>query len=261
MQAARADEHDLITRSELARQGSARAQRAATPTAAPASSMSRGSTQSRQRRRLAPAPGAAGVVAGAAPALQQRLRARGVRVPLRRARGEVSVDDEWQRADAAEVVEDRRDRVVGDVGEAVEAAALEHLASDDRLRAEALDDERERAAIQLEHERRLAPGGINCPPTTRAEQRGGGERLGHCQALARVERGVVHAGLAVARSSRLVAHGVSLRPGLAPRCARRHERAPWQRSIRTSDRCSPRRRRGASCAAMLCSSNGSRRRS
>ena len=140
-----------------------------------------------------PAPGAAGVEAGALPALEQRCGALAVGVPLRGAGGEVGVDDERQRADAAEVVEDRGDRVVGDVGEAIDPMALQHVARDDRLRAEALHHERERATVEVEHERGLAARGVARPPAARVDQRGGGESARHRHALAVVERVVVDA--------------------------------------------------------------------
>ena len=94
------------------------------PTAAPASSISSSASM----------PGSDGdsppphTQPASAQALRQpsssALGALGLAVPLRGAGREVRVDDERQRADAAEVVEDRGDGVIGDVGEAVDALAL-----------------------------------------------------------------------------------------------------------------------------------------
>ena len=94
------------------------------PSALPASSISSQDEQVDERGRLAPAPRALGVVAGAAPPGKQRVGALGVLVPRARAGGEVGVDDERQSADADQVVEDGGDGVVGDVVEAVDAGEL-----------------------------------------------------------------------------------------------------------------------------------------
>ena len=67
-------------------------------------------------------------------------------IPLRRARGEVRVDHQRQRAHAAEVVDDRRHGVVRHAVEAVHAELLLDLARDDRLGPKSLDDEAERPA-------------------------------------------------------------------------------------------------------------------
>ena len=121
-----------------------------------------------------------------------------VLVPARVAGGEVGVDDERQGPHADEVVEDRGDRVVGDVVEAVDALLLEHRTGDQRLRAEPLEHQRERALAELEHERRLAAGGVEGPAPARAEQRGGRQGAQHRQALGGVERVVVDARVAIA---------------------------------------------------------------
>ena len=154
-----------------------------------------------QRRRLSAAPHAAGVGAGASPPLQQGGGALALQVPLRDAGCEVGVHDEWQRAAAAEIVEDRRDRIVGDVPEPVDALALEHLAGDDRLRAQALDDERECLLSELEHERGLAPRCVEGAAAARQQQRRGRQGLCHRQPLAGIERAIVHARRAVAAAS------------------------------------------------------------
>ena len=196
MQPAGGDEHDLIARREVL----------AHDRAVPVGNRADGGARQldvvlgehpRQRRRLAPAPHAARIRARAAPALEQRLRALALQIPLRGAGSEVRVHDERQRADAAEVVHNRRDGVVGDVSEAVDPLLFEHVAGDDRLRAEPLEDERKRLRAELEHERGLATRGVERAPAARRQQRGRRQRLGHRQALAGVERVVVDSGRAV----------------------------------------------------------------
>ena len=198
MQPAGGHEHDLIARRKLARRGSASDPRARTPTAAPASSMSR-SSSSPGSDGDSPPPHAqpASAHARRQPS-SSAVGARGLRVPLRGARGEVGVDHERQRAHAAEVVEDRRDGVVGDSAKRLTPCSSSTCRRDDRLRAESLDHERERPPAELEHERRLSPRSVERAAARRREQRRGRQRLGHRQALGRVERVVVHARRAVA---------------------------------------------------------------
>ena len=197
VQAARAHQQDLIARAKLLSEDRRRAGRHGAHRRARQLDVALGH-QPRQRRRLASPPRAASIRAALAPALEQRLRSLGLAVPVGGARREVRVHHQRQRARTAEVVDDRRDRVVGDVREAVAAVALLHLARDHRLRAEPLEHERKRASLELEHERRLAPRGIQRARPMRREHRRGRQRLGHRQALARVERGVVDARVAIA---------------------------------------------------------------
>ena len=84
----------------------------------------------------------------------------GPRVPRRRPGGDIGVDDQWQSTHATEVVHDRGHGVVTDRVEAVDAGRVLVGPGDHRLRAEALEDERERDAPDLEYRRRLSEGGF-----------------------------------------------------------------------------------------------------
>src|ERR1019366_3708587 len=151
------------------------------PTAAPASSMSCSSSSPRSDRD-----------------------SLALRVPLRGAGGEVRVDHERQGPHAAEIVEDRRHGVIGDVGETVDALAFEHVPGDDRLRAQPLDDEGKRLPAQLEHECGLPARGVERAPAPGLQERRRRQGLGHGQSLAGVERVVVNPGRTVAGA--LIAH-------------------------------------------------------
>ena len=104
---------------------------------------------------------------------------------------EIGVHHERERADAAQIVDDRRHRVVGDVVERAHAELLLDLPGDDRLGPEPFDDERERLPTGLERERRLAPGLVERAPAGGTQKLRGCERLGQRVALAGVERAVV----------------------------------------------------------------------
>src|SRR5207248_6252216 len=105
---------------------------------------------------------------------------------------EVGVDDERERADAAEIVDDRGDRVERNIGEAVHAKLLHRLTGDDRLGPEPLDDEREAPPTQFEYERRLAARLVD-RLAVRLDETRGGQGGGQRAPLARVEGGVVDA--------------------------------------------------------------------
>ena len=196
MQAAALHEHDLISGLELLPQDRASARWDEPDRAARKLDLLCGD-ESRQRRGLPAAPHRPRVDAGATPARHQRLLTVGVRVPVRRPRREVGVDHQRHRAHATKIVDDGRNRVVGDTLETLRFDQVKSLTSDDRLGAEALEHERERLVPDLEHERRLAAGSIDRASAERCEQVRGGERLGQRAALAGIKSVVVDAGGAV----------------------------------------------------------------
>ena len=165
--------------------------------------------QFRQRGRLAAPPRAAGVDARVVPAIDELLVPVPVAEPIRLAGGEVGVYDERARADAAEIAQDRADRVVGHVPKTVDPELLGDGARDDRLCAQALEHLGEAlTARRLEHERGLPAGGLIDPSPAALERSGGLERTQHGVALAAVEDRIVHPGFAVPlRALVVLVHG------------------------------------------------------
>ena len=122
-------------------------------------------------------------------------------VPLRSPGREVGVDDQRQRADAAEVVDDRRDGVVGDVGEVV----LALLSSTCRAMIDLVprpSTTKAKACSPSSNTNAGSPrDSSSARPPLPASSGEVDKRLGHRQALAGVERVVVHAGRAVGGTS------------------------------------------------------------
>ena len=118
-------------------------------------------------------------------------------MPVGAAGREIRVHHDRQGADARDVVHDRGDGVDRDVGEAVLARLLEPVAREDRLRAEALNDERELLATELEHERARPARFLDHAPAVGGDQRRRGLSVPDRGALALVEDVVVDARLAV----------------------------------------------------------------
>ena len=129
-----------------------------------------------------------------------------VRVPVRRPGCEVGVDHEGGRSDAAQIVDDRRDRVVrhvaevpgGDVGVRVDQTG------DHRLGTQPFEHEREGLIAELEHEGRLAAAGVQRQAAVVGEEMGCRQRCRQGVALTGVEGAVVDAGGAVGARRRLV---------------------------------------------------------
>ena len=196
MKAVARDDHDLVARSEVGTEDRTAAL-GDDPDRAAGELYVVGRDQPGQRRRLAASPGGAGVDARLSPAGEQPAVAVLVRVPVGRSGREVGVHDQRHRADAAQIVDDRRHRVVRDVVERAQAELLLYLSRDDRLGPESLDHERERLPAGLEHERGLASRLVHSPAAGRGQQPGRRERLGQRVALAGVERVVVDPGRTV----------------------------------------------------------------
>ena len=198
MQAAASYEHNLITRRQRGAEDRPTAGRHGADRAS--GELDLGSRDHPgQRWGLAASPRRTGVDAGALPSREECGLPRLVLVPVRGAGGEIGIDHEREGAHAAEVVDDRRDGVVGDVRERLDAELVLELSRDHRLGAEALDHERERLAGELEHERRLAPGLVEGLAAAGAEQPRGGEGRAQRSPLAGVESVIVDARSAVRR--------------------------------------------------------------
>ena len=168
MKAVARDDHDLVARRQVGPQNRPASGRDDADGAAGELDVL-GGDEPRQGRRLAASPGGSGIDARLAPAFHQPGVPLFVGVPVGRSGCEIGVNHQRYRPHAAEVVDDRRHRVVRDVVERAHAELLLHLAGDDRLGAEAFDDERERLAAGLEYERRLAPRLVDGAPSGRGE--------------------------------------------------------------------------------------------
>ena len=124
----------------------------------------------RQGRRLSAPPCCACVNTGLPPTCKESGFPALVFVPLRRSGREVSVDDQRQRADATEVVHDRRNRVVCDVGEWSGAELGLDLTRDDRLGAQTLEHEAKGATRDLKDESGLSARLIDRPTAACMQQ-------------------------------------------------------------------------------------------